>query len=363
MNFDGSRGSALRAFVDFAIEEAGTPQPPPGDLRGISCIVCAYNEADRIRNILDVIVGHPTLGEVIVVNDGSTDETEALIRSYPTIRVLTHTPNRGKTYALSRGIAAARYDHLMLLDADLAGITAADIDALAAPVMRGEAEVSISLRSNSLWVYRQLGLDFVSGERVVPKWLLQSAVAAMQRLPRWGGEVFMNEIFIRHGLPHRRGAMAPGAQHPQIPEGRRLARRAGRGQDDRRRHPGADPARPDHPEPQAAETGQPPHLEEPHEGHLRAKRHLLGPLGPSQHTRIPNLRSSPGLVPAIHERKSAGGRAGRGHGSLCVLGWPGERGYERPIARNRCGALGSSARWPRTAAGPAVPPRSRRPPC
>jgi glycosyltransferase involved in cell wall biosynthesis len=199
MNFDGSRGGALRAFVDFAIEDAATPQPPPDDLRGISCIVCAYNEADRIRNILDVIVGHPTLGEVIVVNDGSTDETEALIRSYPTIRVLTHTPNRGKTYALSRGIAAARYDHLMLLDADLAGITAADIDALAAPVMRGEAEVSISLRSNSLWVYRQLGLDFVSGERVVPKWLLQSAVAAMQKLPRWGGEVFMNEIFIRQG--------------------------------------------------------------------------------------------------------------------------------------------------------------------
>jgi glycosyltransferase involved in cell wall biosynthesis len=198
MNFDGSRGGALRAFVDFAIEET-EPDSPPGDLRGISCIVCAYNEADRIRNILDVIVGHPTLGEVIVVNDGSTDDTEALIRSYPTIRVLTHTPNRGKTYALSRGIAAARYDHLMLLDADLSGITPADIDALAAPVMRGEAEVSISLRSNSLWLYRQLGLDFVSGERVAPKWLLKGAVEAMQRLPRWGGEVFMNEIFIRQG--------------------------------------------------------------------------------------------------------------------------------------------------------------------
>lgn len=197
MNFDGSRGDALGAFVDFAIEDA-PPEGPSDDLRGISCIVCAYNEADRIRNILDVIVGHPTLGEVIVVNDGSTDDTEALIRSYPTIRVLSHTPNRGKTYALSRGIAAARFDHLMLLDADLAGITPADIDALAAPVMRGEAEVSISLRSNSLWIYRQLGLDFVSGERVVPKALLMSAVTAMQRLPRWGGEVFMNEIFIRH---------------------------------------------------------------------------------------------------------------------------------------------------------------------
>jgi len=199
MNFDGSRGGALRSFVDFAIEETAPPDSPPGDLRGISCIVCAYNEAERIRNILDVIVGHPALGEVIVVNDGSTDDTEALIRSYPTIRVLSHTPNRGKTYALSRGIAAARYDHLMLLDADLSGVTPADIDSLAAPVMRGEAEVSISLRSNSLWIYRQFGLDFVSGERVVPKWLLRSAVEAMQRLPRWGGEVFMNEIFIRQG--------------------------------------------------------------------------------------------------------------------------------------------------------------------
>jgi glycosyltransferase involved in cell wall biosynthesis len=199
MNFDGSRGGALRAFTDFAIDDLAAPESPPADLRGISCVVCAYNEADRIRNILDVIVGHPALAEVIVVNDGSTDATEALLRSYPTIRLLSHTPNRGKTYALSRGIAAARCEYLMLLDADLAGVTPADIDALAAPVMRGEAEVSISLRSNSLWIYRQMGLDFVSGERVAPKWLLQGAVEAMQRLPRWGGEVYMNEIFIRQG--------------------------------------------------------------------------------------------------------------------------------------------------------------------
>jgi glycosyltransferase involved in cell wall biosynthesis len=197
MNLEGSRGQIGRASPDSTPSDSSATEE--SEIKGISCVVCAYNEADRIRNILDVIVGHPALTEVIVVNDGSTDATEALLRSYPTIRLLSHTPNRGKTFALSRGIAAARCGHLMLLDADLAGIKAADIDALAAPVMRGEAEVSISLRSNSLWIYRQLGLDFVSGERVVPKWLLQSAVAAMQKLPRWGGEVFMNEIFIRQG--------------------------------------------------------------------------------------------------------------------------------------------------------------------
>jgi glycosyltransferase involved in cell wall biosynthesis len=196
MNLD--RSPRVAAPADFAIADAEVPSAPDAELKGISCIVCAYNEADRIRNILDVIVGHPALTEVIVVNDGSTDSTDALLKSYPNIRVLSHSPNRGKTYALSRGIAAARCSFLMLLDADLAGVTPADIDALAAPVMRGEAEVSISLRSNSLWVYRQFGLDFVSGERVAPKWLLAGAVEVMQRLPRWGGEVYMNEIFIRH---------------------------------------------------------------------------------------------------------------------------------------------------------------------
>ena len=199
MDLEGSEGRAARAVADFRFDPADSVSPPPADLKGVSCVVCAYNEADRIRNILDVIVGHPGLAEVIVVNDGSTDATEALLAEYPTIRVLSHTPNRGKTYALSRGIAAARCEHLMLLDADLSGITPADIDALAAPVLRGEVEVSISLRANSLWLYRRLGLDFVSGERVAPKWLLKGLVEAMQRLPRWGGQVYMNQVFIRHG--------------------------------------------------------------------------------------------------------------------------------------------------------------------
>lgn len=194
------RPASMRSGGVLGSAQASPIRPSPDDRPGISCVVCAFNEADRIRNILDVIVGHAALSEVIVVNDGSTDATETLLEAYPQIRVLSHTPNRGKTYALSRGVAAARFDHLMLLDADLAGVTPADIDALAAPVMKGDADVSISLRSNSLWIYRRLGLDFVSGERVVPKRLLQNAVAIMERLPRWGGEAFINELFIREGF-------------------------------------------------------------------------------------------------------------------------------------------------------------------
>jgi glycosyltransferase involved in cell wall biosynthesis len=194
-------GAAPMRSLSWVAE--GDTSPAPVSARAptrISCIVCAYNEADRIQHILNAVYGHPALDEVIVVNDGSTDATAALLAGYPDIRVISYAPNRGKTYALSRGIVAARGEHLMLLDADLTGVTAADIQALADPVIGGWAQVSISLRRNSLAIYRALGLDFVSGERVIPAGLMSQAVAAMQRLPRWGGEAFINELITRQRL-------------------------------------------------------------------------------------------------------------------------------------------------------------------
>lgn len=163
----------------------------------ISCIVCAYNEEERIRCILDALDRHPALSEVIVVNDGSTDATDSLLAEYPDINVISYKPNRGKTYALSQGMAAAHGEYLMLIDADLAGITAADIQALADPVIKGWAQVSISLRRNSLALYRAIGLDFVSGERVIPAKLIGEAIKSMESLPRWGGEAFINNLIIR----------------------------------------------------------------------------------------------------------------------------------------------------------------------
>jgi hypothetical protein len=167
---------------------------------GISCIVCAYNEADRIEEVLRTLDGHPALEEVIVVDDGSTDDTRAVVQAHPDIRLVSYGINRGKTYAMSRGVAAAVGEHLMFLDADLAGLGPREIDLLAAPIAAGRSDVSISLRSNSLGVYRRMGLDFVSGERVIPAWLVRDQVEAMAGLPRWGGETFINQLVIAANL-------------------------------------------------------------------------------------------------------------------------------------------------------------------
>jgi glycosyltransferase involved in cell wall biosynthesis len=166
----------------------------------ISCIVCAFNEAPRIAAVLDVVSLHPLIDEVIVVDDGSTDDTAGIVKSFPAVRLISSPVNRGKSFAMATGVARAQYDLLMLLDADLVGLAVEHITAMAAPVLSGEADVSLSLRKNSLWIYRAIGLDFVSGERVISKSLLNEAQEEMHRLPRFGIEIFMNRRIIARGL-------------------------------------------------------------------------------------------------------------------------------------------------------------------
>ena len=168
--------------------------------RTISCIICAYNEADRIANILKAVVDHPLLFEIVVVNDGSTDTTNSLLSTYKSVRTISYSPNKGKTYALGRGIKETSGELIMLLDADLSGVSADDITRLADPVLTGIADVSISLRSNSLGIYRFMKLDFVSGERVISRGLADTLMEASAKLPRWSGEAFMNNLIIKNKL-------------------------------------------------------------------------------------------------------------------------------------------------------------------
>jgi hypothetical protein len=88
----------------------------------------------------------------------------------------------------------------LLLDADLVGLTGDSIEALARPVLSSQADSSISLRGDTLPLYRTLGIDFISGERMLPRSLFNGVLEEMSRLPRWGGEVFINELIIEKKL-------------------------------------------------------------------------------------------------------------------------------------------------------------------
>ena len=168
----------------------------------ISVVVPIYNVEEYLDDCLRSIASQ-TFGdlEVIVVDDGSTDDTAEVVARYAGVRLISHARNQGKSKAVATGVAAARHDLLMLLDADLKGLRGHDLDALAAPVLAGRAAVSLSLRRNSLALFRWVGIDFVSGERVVDKRLLADVLQDIHALPRFGIEVFMNKRIIAARLP------------------------------------------------------------------------------------------------------------------------------------------------------------------
>ena len=165
----------------------------------ISCIIPSHNERPRIVKVLDVVIQHPLIDEVIVVDDGSTDNTREVLATFKTIRVITHEKNHGKSMAIYTGMKESAGDFIFLLDADLVGLTLENITALIQPVLSSRAEVSISLRKNTPWPWRMIGLDYLSGERVFPrKILLDHIHKEIFELPGFGLEVFLNKIIIKN---------------------------------------------------------------------------------------------------------------------------------------------------------------------
>jgi len=90
----------------------------------LSIVIPAYNEEPFIGALLEKILAVPTepLGfrkEILVVNDGSKDKTEEVVRRFASVRCFTQIPNQGKGKAVQRGIREATGDYILIQDADL----------------------------------------------------------------------------------------------------------------------------------------------------------------------------------------------------------------------------------------------------
>jgi len=111
----------------------------------VSIIVPAKDEARTIAHVLDRLGELPFPTEIIVVDDGSTDDTAAIVERHGGARLLRHDRNRGKGAAVRTGIAASTGDFVVIQDADLE-YDPSDLPKLMAPLFQGVADVVFGTR-------------------------------------------------------------------------------------------------------------------------------------------------------------------------------------------------------------------------
>jgi glycosyltransferase involved in cell wall biosynthesis len=95
----------------------------------LSIIIPAYNEEDRIIHTLNTSLAFLNQqnfnSEIIVVSDGSTDNTRSVVKGFDAggkvaLRVIEYHPNRGKGYAVRTGMLAGNGEMILFMDADYA---------------------------------------------------------------------------------------------------------------------------------------------------------------------------------------------------------------------------------------------------
>ncbi|MFB3777282.1 MAG: dolichyl-phosphate beta-glucosyltransferase [Bryobacteraceae bacterium] len=124
-------------------------------MNSISIVIPAFNEENRLPATLRDVFGYlsdsrPEFAEVIVVDDGSTDLTcaivERLVPLYSGLRLLKNPGNRGKGYSVRHGVMEARGEWVLFTDADLSA-PIDELDKLLEAATTGGAAVAIGSRA------------------------------------------------------------------------------------------------------------------------------------------------------------------------------------------------------------------------
>lgn len=144
-------------------------------MKDLSVIVPVFNEEGTIAEVIRRLQTVPLSKEIIIVNDGSSDNTIQVLRQmeklYDDLVVVSHPQNRGKGAAIRTGIQHARGKVIIIQDADLE-YSPEQIPAVVTPILEGSSLVVYGTRFHS---GRPKGMRF-------PNWVMNRILAWMANL-------------------------------------------------------------------------------------------------------------------------------------------------------------------------------------
>jgi len=167
--------------------------------KSVSVIMPAFNEVKRIGKVISVVLKSPLVGELIVIDDGSTDgtfRTASKIR-HKKLKVFTLKKNKGKAFAMKYGLKKSREEYVLFLDSDLVGLKVSNLKKIILPVLGGKVDVTFCMHGNSPWKFYKI--DYLSGLRCIKKSLLGN-FSFLDGVPGFGAETSMNKLIIKKNL-------------------------------------------------------------------------------------------------------------------------------------------------------------------
>jgi len=136
-------------------------------------IIPAFNEGRNLQAVLDVLRQSDLPDEIFLVDDGSQDNTFALMQSAAMsdarMKVFHHAKNRGKGQSIFTAWEAASGTVILLLDADLHELNPGHIRALLAPVLERKADMTLGLfhGGHPQTDFSSQGAPFLTGQRAL----------------------------------------------------------------------------------------------------------------------------------------------------------------------------------------------------
>lgn len=137
----------------------------PSNSKTVSVIIPTYNEGSRIVDVINSVSNCVYVKEIIVVDDGSSDDTVDVVSQLSNVVYLRHSTNQGKSAAIKTGLNKVTASYVFLLDGDIPNITEKNLKEIIKPVILNKYDVTIALIGDL--PQRIIKFDFLSGLRVM----------------------------------------------------------------------------------------------------------------------------------------------------------------------------------------------------